>query len=582
MQLKHILISFLLIAAVMLSACSTATQATTAPTEAPPVAPVTEAPPVAAQTEVPTEAVPTEAPATPEHTVATILWTQEFDNLNPLYTNMWFVTTTDALWLNWAWEYDQNNEAFPRLITELPSVDNGRISADGKTITMTIQTGIAWSDGTPLTSADFKFTAEMAVDKKNAVNSSYPYDKIATIDTPDDQTVVIHFAEPFAPWLATMWKGILPSHILKPVFDKDGTLDNAAWNLAPTVGLGPYVFESWESGSFARFVKNPNYWGTPAKIDEIFFRFVPDDAAQNAALQAGDGDMGAFIPVSDTPALKAAGITIVVQPSGYNEGMFFLISAEKGNPALLDVKVRQALAMAIDRDTFNKDVMLGLTKTPASFWDSLPFYNDPPVQNYPYDPEAAKKLLDEAGWVDTNGDSVREKNGKDLVLRYGTTIREVRQNAQAVFQQQWAAVGIKVETASYESDLYFSSYGDGGPAATGQIDIMEWSDAPLFPDPDIYYWLCSEIPSNDYPAGSNWFFMCDEELDKLIQLQSTQVNVAERQKTISQINQIFHDKVYWLGIWQDPDIWAVGSRLQNVKFSGVTPFYNVTEWTLAP
>jgi peptide/nickel transport system substrate-binding protein len=359
-------------------------------------------------------------------------------------------------------------------------------------------------------------------------------------------------------------------------------LDNAPWNLAPTVGLGPYVFDAWESGSFARFVKNPNYWGTPAKIDEIFFRFVPDDAAQNAALQAGDGDMGAFIPVSDTPALKTAGLTIVVEPSGYNEGMFFLVNADKGHPAMLDVRVRQALAMAIDRDSFNQDVMLGLTKTPASFWDSLPFYNDPPVENYPYDPEAAKQLLNDAGWVDSNGDGVRDKDGVELVLTYGTTIREVRQNAQAVFQQQLAAVGIKVETASYESDLYFSSYGDGGPAATGQIDIMEWSDAPMFPDPDVYYWLCSEIPSDNYPAGGNWFFLCDKDLDALIQLQATQIDVNARQQTISQINQIFHDKVYWLGIWQDPDIWAVGPRLQNVKFSGVTPFYNVTEWTLTP
>ena len=110
---------------------------------------------------------------------------------------------------------------------------------------------------------------------------------------------------------------------------------------------------------------------------------------------------------------------------------------------------------------------------------------------------------------------------------------------------------------------------------------MEWSDGPYgFPDPDIYYWLCSEIPSDDYPAGGNWFFMCDEELDALIQLQSTQVDAAERQKTISQINQIFFDKVYWLGLWQDPDVWAVGARLTGVKFSGVTPLFNITEWDL--
>ncbi len=236
--------------------------------------------------------------------------------------------------------------------------------------------------------------------------------------------------------------------------------------------------------------------------------------------------------------------------------------------------------MSVDREAINRDLLLGLTKVPASFWDSLPYYNNPPLTNYPYDPEAAKKLLDEAGWVDSNGDGVRDKNGVDLALTYGTTVREIRQDTQAVVQQQLAQVGIKVDIQSYDSDLYFSGYGEG-PAASGKLDIMEWSDGPSgFPDPDIYYWLCNEIPSADYPAGGNWFFLCDEELDSLVQLQSTQVDAAARQKTISQINQIFYDKVYWLGLWQDPDVWAVGSRLTGVKFSGVTPFFNITDWDL--
>ena len=96
----------------------------------------------------------------------------------------------------------EQNEAFPKLVTELPSMENGGISADGKTITMTLRSDVVWSDKTPLTSADFKFTYEMAINPANAVSSAYPYDKIESMDTPDDQTVVIHFIDPFAPWLA--------------------------------------------------------------------------------------------------------------------------------------------------------------------------------------------------------------------------------------------------------------------------------------------------------------------------------------------------------------------------------------------
>ncbi|MGB9521734.1 MAG: ABC transporter substrate-binding protein, partial [Anaerolineales bacterium] len=214
------------------------------------------------------------APAKPK--VATFIFTQEFDTLNPLYTNMWFSQITLQLWNGWAWHFNEKNEPIPYLVQELPSIENGGISADGKTITIKLRQDLKWSDGTPLTSDDFVFTYDMTMSPKNAVATTYPYDKLASLEAPDKFTIVMKFNEPFAPWQATFWKGILPAHVLKPVFEKEGSIDNAEWNLKPTVGFGPYVFKEWESGSYARFVTNPNYWGTKPKIDEIFIRFVPD------------------------------------------------------------------------------------------------------------------------------------------------------------------------------------------------------------------------------------------------------------------------------------------------------------------
>jgi peptide/nickel transport system substrate-binding protein len=585
MSAKRFTITFLMILtaiSLVLAACTP--QATSTPAAAPTsesvTQPTTESMPAATQAP-PTEAQPTPTqPAPAERKVATFIWTQEFDSLNPLYTSEWFSSVTQQLWLAWAWDYDENNDVHPRLVTEIPSEENGGISADGKTITLHLRDDIKWSDGTPITSDDFVFTYKMAIDPKNAVYTSYPYDQVQNIEASDPKTVVMTFEQPFAPWQATFWKGILPAHILQPVYDAEGTIDNADWNLKPTVGCGPYVFSEWESGSYARFVVNDNYWGEKPKIDEIFMRFVPDDASQVAALQANDGDLGTFIAYSDVPKLKDAGIQIITARSGYNEGWFFYLDPEKGNPGLLDVNVRKAIAMSVDREAINRDLLLGLTNVPASYWDALPFYNTPPLQNYPYDPEAAKALLDQAGWVDSNGDGVRDKDGKDLELTYGTTIREIRQDTQAVVQQQLAKVGIKVDLVSYDADVFFAGYADDGPAATGQVDIMEWSDSSSFPDPDYYYWLCSEIPSAENPSGANWQALCDEELDGLFKLETTQVDVNERQKTFAKINQIFYDKVYWLGLWQDPDVWAIGPRLQNVKLSGVTPFFNITEWDL--
>jgi len=509
---------------------------------------------------------------------ATFIWTQEFDTLNPLYTNMWFSAITQQIWNCWAWDFDDQNNPHPVLVTEMPSTQNGGISADGKTITLKLRNDLVWSDGKPLTSDDFRFTYEMTMNPANAVATTSPYDQLAGLDTPDARTVVMRFNEPFAAWQGTFWHGILPAHILRPVFEEKGTLDDAEWNRNPTVGCGPYVLDKWESGSFARFVANNRYWLGKPKIDEIFIRFVPDDASQVAALKAGDGDLGTFISYADIPALEEAGVNMVTVFSGYNEGMYFNLGPN-GHPALQDVRVRQAIAMAIDRFSINEDLLLGLTKPAVTDWDNTPWV-DPSLEPWPYDPAQAEALLDEAGWVDSNGDGTRDKDGVELVLDYGTTTREIRRDTQAVVQQQLAAVGIKVNLLNAESDLYFAGYGQGGPCATGQYDIFEYSSTPNFPDPHVAEWLCDEIPSDESPDGTNWQAVCDSELDALFKLEQTQVDFAQRQQTFYQITRMIYEKVYWLGFWQDPDIWAVGPRLQNVKLSGATPFFNIIEWDL--
>jgi peptide/nickel transport system substrate-binding protein len=570
-----LILALLIIASFILAACASE-----------PIAEATEPPapeatqPTAPEATEPPAPEPTAAPPA-ENMVAKLIWTQEFDNLNPLYTNMWFVSTTFPIWNCYAWTFDDQNNPIPVLITEMPSAENGGITNDGKTITLKLRDDIVWSDGTPITADDFIFTYQMTVDPNNAVAAVSPYDLIESMEAPDPQTVVTNFTEPYAPWMGQLWKGILPKHILQPVFDSAGSLNDAEWNFAPTVGCGPYNFAEWESGSFARFVANDNYWLGRPKIDELFFQFVPDDASQIAALQAGDGDLGTFFSWSDVPTLEEAGIKILLAYSGYNEGYYFNLNPEKGHPALQDLKVRQAIAYAIDREAISNDLLLGGTKPAATMWDNMP-YVDPSITAYPFDPEMAKSLLDEAGWVDSNDDGTRDKDGVELMLRYGTTTREIRKDTQAVVQQFLADVGIGVELLNFESDQFFGGYEEGGPAATGQLDMFEYSTSPAFPDPDSADFLCSEIPSDEKPSGTNWEGWCDPDVDALFQAQASQVDFNTRQQTFYQISRLIYDNVYWLGLWQDPDLFGIGSRLQNVKVSGAVPFFNVFEWELTP
>lgn len=241
--------------------------------------------------------------------IATFIWTQEFDTLSPLYTSMWFSTITYSLWNTWAWNFDENLEPIPVLVTEIPSAENSGISEDGRTLTFRLRDDIVWSDGEPITADDFIFTYEMNVAPGNTVSSTYPYDQVESIEAPDAQTIVVTFTEPFAPWLATLCHSILPAHVLRPVFEADGTLDEAEWNLAPTVGAGPYRFEEWESGSYARFVKNENWFGPEPEIDEIFFRFVPDDASKWPRCKTARGTWARSSPTPTCRRCKTPGST---------------------------------------------------------------------------------------------------------------------------------------------------------------------------------------------------------------------------------------------------------------------------------
>ena len=581
-------VSLLVIASMLLTACGgAATQAPAEQPTQPPAAQPTEAP-AAQPTEAPAEqptAAPTEAPAA-EKKVAKFIWTQEYDTLSPLYTNMWFVSVIYPAYLCSTWLFDDQNNAIPYLVTEIPSAENGGISEDGRTITLKLRDDITWSDGEPITSADFKFTYDMIMADSNAVNTRSPYDLIEMFETPDERTVVVTFTDPFSPWLALLFSGstngtpIVPAHILQPVFDAEGTLDTAEWNKAPTVGCGPFVFEEWQSGSFARFVANDNFWLGRPKLDELFFQFVPDDASMIAALVAGDGDVGTFFAYSDVPELENAGVTILNSYSGYNEGWYINMHPEKGNPALKDQRVRQALAYAFNRQKLVDDLLLGLTGVAATDWDNSPWV-DPSIEPYPYDAEKAKALLAEAGWTDTNGDGTVDKDGVELILKYGTTNREVRQDTQAVAQQDLAAVGIGTDLQSYDSDLFFQGYQDNGPSANFSLDIIEYSDSPDFPDPNATVWLCSEVPSDENPAGGSPTGLCDEKLDGLFKLQATQVDFAERQKTFYEITKYIFDQAYWIGLWEDPDLFGFSDRLTGVKMSGATPFFNISEWDMS-
>ncbi|HEX9385770.1 MAG TPA: ABC transporter substrate-binding protein [Anaerolineales bacterium] len=314
---------------------------------------------------------------------------------------------------------------------------------------------------------------------------------------------------------------------------------------------------------------------------------MPDDAAQEAAITAGDTDIGVFLSSDQIEKLEAGGnVDVVAVPSGYDEGWFLNVNPETANPAMLDVNVRKAIALATDRFTIVND-LLDETVNPVNvtFWDATEPYNNPDLEPYPYDPDQAKQLLDAAGWKDSDGDGIRDKeiDGKkvDLKLRYITNDRELRKNVQAVVEQQWSLVGIGADLQNYSSDVFWNGYNDEGPQAQGVYDIAEYSSNPAFPDPEASAnWLCSEVSSADNPDGANWQGVCSDDFEALLKEQASTLDTQARVDLYHQIAQWMYDQVIYIGIWKDPDLWSINSRLQNVKLSGAAPFWNAADWSV--
>jgi peptide/nickel transport system substrate-binding protein len=570
----YILLSLLVLASMTLAACGT---------------PATEAPATQAPGATEAPVVATEPPAPTFSGTVTITFVQEPDNLNPMYTSMYFSQITRELWLKGLWNFDENAKPVPVLAKEIPSIENGGLSADGKTITIKLRDDVTWSDGEPLTADDFVFTYDMIMSAKNVPQGRYPYEEYVTsVVAKDKTTVVVTFKEPFAPWLTTIFYWVLPKHVLQPVFEKDGTIDNAEWNRNPTVGVGPFVLSQWETGSHLAFKANPN-WIKPPKIEQVFIRIVPDDAAQEAAILAGDTDFGVFLSSDQIAKLEADGkVKVVPVASGYNEALFLNVNPKTAHPAMQDVNVRKAIALATDRFTIVKDLLVeSINPVNVTYWDTTPPYQTDTLKPYPYDPEQAKQLLDAAGWKDSDGDGMRDKviDGKkvDLKLRYITNTRELRKSVQAVVEQQWKLVGIGVELINHSSDVFWNGYNDGGPQAQGLYELAEFSSVQsAFPDPDASSgWVCAQIASAEKPDGANWQGYCNPKLDELMVKQATTLDPVARKELYNQIQQIIYDDYVYIGMWKDPDLWSINNRVKNVKLSGVFPFWNVQEWEVS-
>ena len=508
------------------------------------------------------------------HGVVRIGAYEDLDSLNPILSNELFATNVFQLIYSGLIDYDDRGNAVPDLALAIPTQDNGGISKDGRTITYHLRRGVVWSDGAPLTSADVKFTWQQIMNPRNNVSYRYPYDQARSVDAPDPYTVIVHLDEPSAPFVANfMRNGSLGSVIPKHLLDKYSDLNHIAFNTAP-VGSGPFVLARWDPGALLDLKPNPRYFRGAPKLAEIQYRIIPNQNTLMTAVQSHSIDIFLHATESQYAVLKSVpGYRVTAVPNLDYEHVAFNCA----KPPFDDVRVRRALAYAIDWKRINDDAYLGVDVPGMTDQSPAMWSYDPHVLPYPHDVEKAQTLLRAAGWT-PGPDGVLAKDGKRFTADISTVVGNgTRLKAEELIQQDLRAVGVALDVRNYPANLLFAAPGVGGILATGKFDIAlyGWSFSP---DPDDSDTLS---PSSVPPKGVNYTFYKDQDIARWQEEGKTHYSRAERIPYYWKIQERIHDQVPFHTInWQAP-INAVNTDLRNFRpVPAVADFWNAYEWEI--
>jgi peptide/nickel transport system substrate-binding protein len=495
-------------------------------------------------------------------------------NLNPALATSASVGSLSAFLFSYTVRYDDHARPVPDAVTEIPTLANGDVSADGRTLKYRLRHGIKWHDGAELTCADLRFTWQMMVNPHNNVNTTDGWREIHDIDCRDPYVAVVHLKRVYAPFLQQLWgvngnSPILPEHLLSKLNDAQGSLNTAPYNGAP-IGSGPYRFVSWTRGSEVRMAAFPQYFMGPPKIAEIVYKIIPDQNTMATQLRTHELDLGWNLAASTYEAVRHIPGETTITPVVY---IFDHIDFNLRRPLFADVRVRRALTYAIDRPTLLAKLRHSLGELSDSFLDPTlyPFAQTSHLMRYPYDVTKAKALLDEAGWR-VGPDGIRVKNGQRLAFQLSTQVESTAGHAlQAQLQTYWRTIGAAAEIKNYVTPSFFDNTANG-ILQGGKYDVatFAWTAAVDIDQGSIY------SGKNFAPHGQNALFWNNPIATKAMDDANQTVDQRKRIADYATVQYEFTKDDPSIILWFRKDIEVYPSALKNFTSTPVilTPFWN--------
>ena len=501
--------------------------------------------------------------------------------------------------------YDENGNMVPMLVDEIPTVENGGVASDLRSITWKLTPGIKWSDGTPLTAHDVVFSGAYCLHEEGGCNSTSYFSDVTKFEALDDHTVKIHFGVakpfPYGPFVGSTTPIIQKAQFQDCMGAK--AQECTEQNFGP-IGTGPFKVEEFRANDVITFSANEHYRDPdkPAFATATFKGGGDAASAARAVLETGEFDYAWNLQVEPEvlEQMAAAGKGTVVtafgtsverlmvnqtndDPSLGPEKRSLYLDGTNPHPFLSDPAVRRALSLAIDRQILVEAGYGAAGKPTCNVLPAPAVYasnaNDECVTQ---DVDEANRILDEAGWM-PGGDGVRAKDGVRLSILYQTSTNSVRQGTQAFVKQMWEQIGVETELRNIDAAVFF-----GGDPASPDTYMKFYADIEMYTnnfsgtDPESYManWACSEIPGPENQwLGNNIQRSCVAEYDALVAEMSQTAALGERARLAKAMNDIIVQNHYMIPLIWRGDVSAHANSLKGVRMNAWdSELWNVADW----